>query len=178
MRPLTASEKRLSIILAIALFLMVNLIVLSFSIRSWQTAKRQITSLQATKVEQDSWLAQKDFWMERNEWLKTHQPAPPASGVGASELLQQIQQSAKSANVRILDQKLPDPTITPDYQEYSVQLRVSGSLEALTKWLTTLQTPEAFIAIPSFDLISDKEPPQVICDLTIAKWYKPETHAP
>ncbi|PAW63306.1 MAG: hypothetical protein B9S36_04960, partial [Verrucomicrobiia bacterium Tous-C2TDCM] len=63
--------------------------------------------------------------------------------------------------------------------EVAVRLEVEGAETAVIDWLTTLQGPDQFQVIKSLELELDNRSrelePQAECEITIARWYHPET---
>lgn len=109
--------------------------------------------------------------MTRKAWLDEKQPGSQADGQESSKLLEFLQQSARQQNITISNQKLADPRTNTHFREVSVQLEVKGRLDSVSKWLAGLQGPERFQAVTTLTLKSDTEPPKVICNLTVARWY-------
>ncbi len=173
MRALTSSEKRLSLFLGVALFLIANVFLLNAWLQGTKAMRQQRTDLSNLLIEQEIWLEDEAYWTERRQWLDANQPMAAADGSAGTSLLEFVRTSASQHGVQILQQSLAEPNINPDYHEHSVQLRVSANLEGLARWLAEIQKPESFHAITAFNLKSDKEPPTVLCDLQIARWYRP-----
>jgi Tfp pilus assembly protein PilO len=173
MRPLNSNEKRLLALFALAILVMANLIGLSYYKRMTTGMQLEQAELNALKMEATVWGSEVELWAARKAWLDENQPRQPLDGTANSALLEMIQQTASAQNVTIMDQSLPEPVDTQFYKEVSVRLRVSATLEQLTRWLAEIQAPESFQAITSFNIRSDKEPPKIICDLQIARWYAP-----
>jgi hypothetical protein len=67
---------------------------------------------------------------------------------------------------------------TESHREVSVAVRLRGDQITVLQWLSTLQSPEKFQAIKLLDLEIDTKArmptPQVICNLTLARWFKPD----
>ena len=173
MRLLTNNEKKLALLLSLALFLFANLIgwnVVSRGVRSLQTRR---TRLRNEQLEAANWLAERDTWLARKKWLEAAQPRFKSAGEANTNLLETVQSSARRQNVAIYDQSFAEPVKREYYQEIVVKLRVSGTLEGISRWLAELQQPENFHAVTKFSLKSEAEPSKVKCDLQIARWYAP-----
>ncbi len=173
MRPLTSSEKNLSLLLGGALFLAANLLGGSFYLRKSKLLRMEIDALKNRRIEASVWIEEKELWESRAKWIADNQPRRPESGDPSSNLLEEIQRTAREHQLQILEQSLQDPVKKPSVFEVAIRLKVGGSFENIVLWLASLQKPAAFLAVPSFTLKSDKEPPNVICDLLIARWHAP-----
>lgn len=174
MRPLNANEQRLLALFLGAMFIIATLVGFSFFKKLNASSARQLADLKNQKFEASFWIDEHDLWLQRRVWLDEKQPVQPSGGAANSALLEYLQKSAAARNITILDQSLPEPTDSPYFREVSVKLRVNGKLDSLTPWLAEIQAPDLFQAITSFNIRSDKEPPAVICDLQIARWYAPK----
>ena len=68
------------------------------------------------------------------------------------------------------------------YTEVAVRLTVRGAETEVVGWLTTLQAPEKFQVIKAIELELDTKSkevePQAVCQITIARWYLPESGEP
>lgn len=170
---LTNNEKRLGAILLLALFILANGVGLSLLAGKRKALGEDLSRLEREQLEAQSWLAEKDRWMEREKWLDARQPRLVTTGEANAKLLATLQTTARQQKVTIVEQSFAEPATQPRYQEISVKLKVSGTLEALTRWLVELQQPEQFQVIKTFSLKSDAEPPKVKCDLEVARWYAP-----
>jgi hypothetical protein len=57
-------------------------------------------------------------------------------------------------------------------------VRLRGDQTTVLDWLAGLQSPEKFQAVRELqveiDTRSREKTPQVICNLTLARWFKPE----
>ena len=58
-------------------------------------------------------------------------------------------------------------------------MRLRGDQATVLQWLSTLQSPEKFQAVRQLEVEIDtrarEKTPQVVCNLTLARWFKPET---
>lgn len=173
MRKLSKSEKRLLVLFLSAIFIVFNLIGLTFLARRQGEFEAKLVSLRSERLEARSWLADKETWAERKEWLAKTQPKLQSIGEANSALLENLQAGVAKHSITILDQAFVDPNPQPAYQEIAVKLKVAGSLEAITRWLVELQQPENFQAIQSFSMKTDNDPSKIVCELTVARWYAP-----
>ena len=171
MRALTNSEQRLTLLFGMVLFLVLNVFGFTLLSKKLKTLDRARKQLVLEQAEAKAWLAQKDVWNKRKEWLQQKQPKYDASGQDSARLLESLQQGARQQKILITQQRLMEPRSSPDYLEVAVQLEAKGSLESMMRWLAELQAPERFQAITSLTLKSDAEPPKVVCSLSIARWH-------
>ena len=60
-----------------------------------------------------------------------------------------------------------------------MSVRLRGDQATVLNWLATLQSPEMFQAIRELQVEIDTrarlKTPQVVCNLTLARWFKPES---
>lgn len=171
-RPLTKSEKTKLFLFLGLLFLLGNLFGWQFLFRQAQTLSADLQKLRADRTYAEAWMAEKDFWSQRRQWLADHQPKLSDPAQGNVLLLESLQKLATTHKLTIMEQTLLDPRRDRFYQEVSVQLRLNGSLESICRWLVAVQQPEEFQAISNFSIKSDSDANKVRCDLRVAKWYQ------
>ena len=171
MRKLTASETRLAQLLGVTLVLVALVFAVVYYQRSVAALDLRIADLENRKVEADFWRGEAPFWERRREWLLRNMPVLPDDGTAASRFLESVQQSASGSGLEISSQSLLEPVAGSEVEEYALRMRVGGSLEQLTRWLAELQRPEKFQAVSALNLKSDKEPPDVVCELQVTRFY-------
>lgn len=98
------------------------------------------------------------------------------------DLIQSLQDDVFNRKLRIDRQSLQDIVNETFYTEVAVRLEVEGAETAVIEWLTTLQGPNQFQIIKDLELELDTRSrelePQAECEITIARWYQPETGEP
>jgi hypothetical protein len=175
LRALTKSEKRLSVILIIALFVMANFYGLSSLFDLMSDSSRDLSELRGQVNTDNIWLREKDLWLQRKRWIEKTQPRIQSDQVPQSELLQSVTATAKANQLEIHEQSFGEIRSTPNFQSVSVRFKLSGALQNVIKWLVQVQQPELFQAITSFSLKSESEPPTVSLELEIARLYAPKS---
>ena len=175
LRKLTKSEKRLSIILIIALFATGNFYGLSYLYDLMTGFAQDVADLRNQENSNNIWLREKDLWLNRKQWTDATQPRIRPDQVPQSELLESVTTSAKANQLEIQEQSFGENLSTPNYQSVAVRLKLSGALQNVIKWLAQVQQPQLFQAITSFSLKSANEPPTVTLELEIARWYAPKS---
>ena len=100
-----------------------------------------------------------------------------------AKLLEEIQNVALDYQLQVQKQQLlPDAadskTNASVYREVAVEVRLRGDQTTLLGWLASLQSPEKFQAIKQLELEIDakakEKTPQALCNLVLARWFKPE----
>jgi hypothetical protein len=145
---------------------------------------KRISALESEKRENESYLADRDFWEKRARWLNQNMPTTESLGTEQAQLLEEIQNMALDNEIQVQKQQLlPDSAESKQnaavYREVAVEVRLRGDQTTVLGWLATLQSPEKFQAIKSLDLEIDsrakEKTPQALCNLVLARWFKPET---
>ena len=154
---------------------MANFYGLSYLFDLTSDLSREVADLRSQVRSNEIWLQERDIWLKRKQWIVATQPRIRPNQVPQSELLESVTTSAKANQLEIQEQGFSENRSTPDYQSVAVRLKLSGALENVIKWLAQIQQPELFQAITSFSLKSANEPPNVILDLEIARWYAPKS---
>jgi hypothetical protein len=154
-----------------SIFLMANLACVSKLLRAKSDLESKLTAFRNERREANSWLAEKDTWHQRKEWLDKTQPKLQTAGEADAALLDTLQRSASRHDITIVEKGFAEPASLPFAQEIAVNMKVSGSLESMVRWLSEIQQPGNFQAIPSLSMKSDNDPSKVVCELTVARWY-------
>lgn len=175
---LTAREKNL-LLLCVGVLVFMALAIAANGFMQKRTALLQkITGLEIQKRENDTWMADRAFWEKRLRWLEEKMPTTDSIGRAQGQLLEQLQNEALDLGITIQQQTLPEAIATADYREVTVNLRLRGDQTTVLGWLATMQSPEKFQAIKQLRMELDSRAreatPQTICNLTLARWFKPE----
>lgn len=182
---LTQREKKLLTACVSALLLMATFILLKQFLDRRTAVLAKIASLEAEKQENEAYLADREFWDKRARWLRETMPVTASLGTAQAQLLEEIQNVALDYELQFQKQ----PILLPEsndakqnasvYREAAIEVRLRGDQTTVLGWLATLQSPEKFQAIKHLELEIDarakEKSPQVLCNLTLARWFKPET---
>jgi hypothetical protein len=170
---MTARERRLVLIVAGALFLLINLLVWSklFSILS--NARAELALQKATRDEQSIYIKEKDLWARRDQWLKLKQPTLKSAG-DASTLLDQMKEVAGKHNVLIEKPAIGAGDATPDHQSVFASFETKSPWPPLVHFLFDVQQPESFIVFESIQLqIDSADPTMMRGRFKVARWFAP-----
>lgn len=179
MTKLTQREKRLlAACIAVLAISGTTLLAKEFLDRR-AAVEKTITTLEAEKRDNDSWLTQRDFQQSRKEWIEASLPSTDSLGRAQGQLLEEFQNQALDHEIRVVSSSLPAAHSTAHYREVAVTLKLHGDQAQMLAWLATIQSPERFYIIKAIELDPDTRSraptPQIECDITIARWFKPET---
>lgn len=173
MRALTAKEKKLLVGLVGALFVLLNVLGLQAFLNRQRALQTNIIELQSQMDEGRALLADKEVWRERVAWLDANQPADDITTTDDdAKFYEFVENSAKSAGLAYTRRDAGNSPADGLYAEVFDASQVKGKMEALVKWLNELQQPQAFRAIKEISIKSG-EPPEVIANVTVARWYQP-----
>jgi hypothetical protein len=176
---LTSREKNLLLLCVGVLVLMAGMIVAKQFLDRRKAALEKIASLERLKMENDGWVKESPFWDKRRNWLTETMPTTDSLGRAQGQLLQDLEDSALEWGITAEQPTLPPlGTPNPNYREVTVSVRLRGDQATVLNWLAGLQSPEKFQAVRELqveiDTRSREKTPQVICNLTLARWFKPE----
>jgi len=175
---LTDREKRmLYACIAVLLIAATGLLADEFNGRR-KALETQIQSLKAEKKDSEVWLADRAFQEKRAAWLDEKLPSTDSLGRSQGQLLDDIQNEALDRELKVTKSTPNDPIKTSNYQEVSVTVNLSGDQNVMLGWLASLQSPEKFQVVKMLEIEPDSKSkaktPQCNCNLTLAKWFKPE----
>ena len=173
MRTLTAKEKKLLIALTGALFVLLNVLGLQAFLNRQRDLQSSIVKLEGQLVEGRALLEEKEVWGERAAWLDEHQPPDDISTTDDdAKFYEFVEKSAKAAGLEYTRRDAGNVPSAGPFAEVFDSSQVQGKREALVKWLNELQQPKAFRAIKQISIKSG-EPPEMIAEVEVARWYRP-----
>ena len=181
-RTLNTREKRLLILCVGTIIIIVNVIFFRGFNLQRKALTESIKRLTDEAADDKIWLNDRVFWAKRQAWLTQNMPFTDSTGRSQGQLLDELQNTALDDQLKVSNQVLHDePTKETDYKEVSLSLKVRGDHDVLLRWLLKLQSPKKFEAVKSFDLQLDTKgkdkTPQAECNLTVARWFNPESTA-
>ncbi len=182
---LTQREKKLLSACIAALVLVATFILLKQFLDRRTAVLAKISALETEKKENEGYLADRAFWDKRAAWLRDYMPATESLGTAQAQLLEEIQNVVLDYELQFQKQPvlLPESTDSKQnaavYREAAIEVRLRGDQTTVLGWLASLQSPEKFQAIKQLEIEIDarakEKTPQVLCNLVLARWFKPET---
>ena len=176
---LTTREKRLLLLCFGVLGLMATMILLSTFQQKRTALLSSLARLESEIRDNETWLSDRDYWQKHAEWLAANMPTTESLGRAQGQLLEEIQNAALDMQAQVERQTLLEPVNQANYREVSVNVRLIGDQTILLQWLATLQSPEKFQHIKELEFEIDTRArtpkPQARCNLTLARWFKPES---
>jgi len=117
------------------------------------------------------WVEQEAQWRARESWLQEHYRPMQNRNDAVSSFLQEIQSSAQERNLELSRQEILDPENNSSH----IQIRVetTTTIKNLVEWIALIQSPEAMIAVPAFDLKPVAESEEVQVSLIFEKYFPP-----
>lgn len=173
MRALTAKEKKLLAGLLAALFVLLNAVGLQALLNRQRALQGSIAGLRSRLEEGRALLMDRDYWQERAAWLDARQPSDDTTTTDDdAKFYEFVETSAKNAGLAYTRRDAGTQEAGDAYAEVFDSSQVKGDMESLVKWLDGLQQPEAFRVVKQLSIKSG-EPPEVIAEVEVARWYKP-----
>jgi hypothetical protein len=167
-------ERKLAMIVAGALFLLINWIIWSSLLDAVGRTRSRLAEKQAARTQQTVFLRERKMWQKRDEWLQKHQPALK-SPVEASTLLDQIKQVAGKHNVLIENPAIGSGDTTANYQAVFASIETKSPWGPLVGFLYDVQKPESFVVFESVNLAIDSADPAMMRGrFKIARWFAPK----
>ena len=149
MRPLTAKEKNLLIALVGALFVLLNAVALQMFLTRQSALHSNISKLSAQLAENVTSIDDDTKFTEF------------------------VESTAKKSGLAYTRRGGGPVQSGQQYAEVYDASQVKGKMESLVKWLSELQQPDAFRAVKMLRIKSAPEPPDVVADVEVARWYRP-----
>ncbi len=177
-RTMTSREKRMLFACIGVLLIAATGLLADEFMRQQKAVEARITSLQSEKKDSELWLKDRDFQQKRGAWLDASLPSTDSLGRAQGQLLEEVQNAALDRELKVTKATANDSTKTANYQEVSVTLNLSGDQAVMLNWLATLQSPEKFQVVKILEIEPDAKSkaktPQCNCNITLARWFRPE----
>lgn len=184
MRSLTVREKWLLGVCFGVIFIVGNAFAARSLVKVLRGSDSKIETLKSTLADHEMWVEDAPKAEAREKWLNSTMPSMAGASLGKlqGDLIQSLQDDLFERKLKIDQQSLQDIVNSAFYTEVAVRLTVRGAETEVVEWLTTLQGPDKFQIIKSLELELDSKSkeiePQAVCQITIARWYQPESGEP
>jgi hypothetical protein len=171
MREMTNRERRLTTLFGLAIFILINLMLLVF-LRNQRTLLQQRQARVHSQEQQaEGLLADEKFWDSRAKWLEENKPIYALSGEATADLAEMLRSTASEHGLDAKPPILDEPKSLGTHEEATAIINVTGELRAVIGWLAQIQQPGKFISVVSMKLEPTKDAGKVVCDLRVAKWF-------
>ncbi|MEM9444184.1 MAG: hypothetical protein AAGA18_02415 [Verrucomicrobiota bacterium] len=167
-------EKRLIIMFGGILLLLGNYMLWEKMAMTRSQIIEDRKNLELHRREAEMWMKQRDEATAKRDWIQSHQPTMEIdSGVATSELLKLATDRAKEHELTIEKNSLGKTIPNSIYDEISIDLEATGSMEKITKWAHSIYSPSEFRLFKHFSLNSTADPDKLKIKVTVAQWFKP-----
>jgi hypothetical protein len=170
-------ERLLAWIVAGGIFVLLNLVILSWLFGALGRVRTDLTARKAARAEQAMYVKERDLWVKRDQWIQQHQPTlkNPAE---ASALLDQLKEVASKYSVLIQNPAIGSGETTPNHQTVFASIETKSPWPPLVHFLYDVQQPDAFVVFESVNLAIDSSDPTMMRGkFKIARWFAPAQRA-
>jgi hypothetical protein len=169
------SEKRLLTIFGIAIFIVVNLFGITQVKGLFQKQEKEKLKAQQELKLSEMAMDRRSEVQPQMKWLAENEPQPVSKQTAESNLMDFVTKTATELGLEIKNPTSePTDTTSVHYHRAKVNLRVTGSEEALYRWIDKLQVPKDFRGVTSLELSPNKEDDTKIdAKLLIEQWFIP-----
>lgn len=175
-------EKRLSILLAVVGFLILNGVGFNmFYQPRMQAARGKLNKAQLELEMRKSLIDTKDAFLTEIDWLDKYEPAPASAQETQTKLQQLAEREAQRNGLTVKRQKLQPSIVNQGliYHRARIEIEVNGLEPALYRWLDRLHSPNDFRAITFMRLNPQKgDDTRIDCQVVVEQWFVPEEGAP
>lgn len=181
MRALTVREKWLLGLCFGVVFVVGNAFAARSVLKVLRGSDAKIAELESTLADYEMWVEDAPRAEARERWLNENMPPLGGATLGKlqGDLIQSMQDEVYNRKLRIDRQSLQDIVVGNFHTEVAVRLDIKGPETEVVDWLTTLQAPGKFQVIKELELELDTRSrellPQAECEITIARWYRPDS---
>lgn len=173
---MSSREKRLLTLFAAAGFIIVNFLGFRYAQGARADVDNQRANAERELATAENFRASREQVMDEMEWLEKHEPKPAAEQDVQTKLQQFADSRAKSLGLEIKSQKPIDTDATgAHYHRAKFQFTVTGTEEALYRWLDQLNVPADLRRATYIRLSPNKDDTLIDCVATIEQWFVPAT---
>ncbi|MCX6936187.1 MAG: hypothetical protein NTZ01_08400 [Verrucomicrobia bacterium] len=136
-----------------------------------QVNRRKLVRVTDELAEAKSWIEQKEQWAPKIGWLEKNLQLAPEENP-APALQKKAQSAAAAAGLKIEDQNLQAAKSGASCTIYGNRMRLTGSLEQFTKWITQLYQPETGVTVTALSLKLSSEPPKMTGEAEVGQFFR------
>jgi hypothetical protein len=167
-------ERILSLIVAGALFLLVNFFIWSWLFGAIGRAQAELATRKATRKEQAVYMKERDLWAKRDQWLQQHQPTLKDAAEPSKLLDELLKPVAAKYQILLENPQMGSGETTPNHQTVFATFEMKSQWQPLVHFLYDVQQPEAFIVFENVSLsIDTNEPSMMRGKFKVARWFAP-----
>ncbi len=132
----------------------------------------ELRELTLQKVEAETLLEERKFWIQQHQWVQQHQPQFVSDEEAEKELLK-LAESAATRSLKVNQRELLEIQRNSQFIEAGMRLQVSGELKNLISWLHQVQDPRQFREVRDFTITPDKTDESLVnCSLSFFRRYR------
>ena len=178
---LTRRERVLTLLVAGAVFIIVNLLAIRFLLDSYSALTDHYAEDHRNLLLLRALAEQQGTWTQRSDWLKATQPVLTNRDRAGTALYEQLQGIARNKQVIVNSLQIKPSVTTPGVavsedapQAVSVEGDTQGDWREMVRFLAEVQRPDNFLV---FDTASLRTAPTDVhllkCHFQVSKWYAP-----
>ena len=172
-RRMSARERKMTLVIAGILFLLINLFVWRLLLGTISNSRRELATRKSTRAEQVVYMRERQIWEKRDQWIQKSQPVLKGAEE-ASTLLEQLKQVAGKYDILIENPAIGSGETTPTHQAVFASIETSSHWPELVHFLYDVQQPDAFVVFESVNLAIDgNDPTMMRGKFKIARWFAP-----
>jgi len=173
---MTAREKTLVIFVGGTVALVINLFLINFFLHTRAQLQSDLTRKTVQLQAMKTLLANTSLWEQRDAWLKAKQPKLENEARAGSDLLSQVEETAKKFSVSVEQPQIANPDRHPQYTSVSVSVETMSTWKSIVGFLAAIQGPEKFMVLESANLrIDPKDSTQMHGRFRVSKWFAPKS---
>lgn len=166
-RKLTKREKHLVALLLTAACAGGLLVFFKWYSPHVASQRAAITSTSAELSELDLWVAERNIWRDRTEWLANHHPPAYRAEDTKSACVEWTQNSASAAGLALSDLQLREEISTGGIVEVGMSVVITGRLEHLVRWMHRVHEAGGFREMREIKITSDADNSKVRAEILI-----------
>jgi Tfp pilus assembly protein PilO len=172
---MTTREKTLAIVVGVMVVALLSYLLLTQFQKKLTMLRGQLRDKQVELDTMKTLISERDLWLARGEWLKSHQaPLSEDPSKAAGQLLEDAKQIGLKHSITLENVNYGNPVTKPNYQSISVAFETKSDWKDLVDFLFDVQSPTDFRVFESCNLSLEPDKKMVRGKFKLAKWYAPK----
>ncbi len=162
----------LTLALGGAVFLIANLLLVNWATGLLRANRADLARAELMIRESEVMLAGRPFWETRGAWIERN-PIETYDGLESdSAFAETVQRGVRTAGLSVESLQLQTAETVDGLTKAGLELDVRGELQAMVKWVNSLQAPGNYVAIESFSLARADAESTMRLQVRVTKVYR------
>jgi hypothetical protein len=169
-------EKTLAMVVAAMAVLIISFGLFRYLTKWHSQLRSQLTGKTSELAEMQALMSERDMWVQRDEFMKSKQPALTNSVAVGATLMEETKAVADKHGVIIKEQSFSPAADSKStlYKPVTINLKTSSTKDELIDFCYNLQAPDRFLVFEKANFkIDESDKSKMAGTFTLSKWFVP-----